>query len=238
MNQETSGCELKETIMKRVQVVLTLIVILALANVLIADDQPPAISHDGLHLVPGTEVAAAWVKPNADFGVYDKVMILEAHVAFRKNWAQDHNRTSVNHVFDRDVERIKQAMKDLFRETFVEVLEEKGGYPVVAAPGAGVLLVRPAIIDLEVTAPDLDTPGSETYNASASAGAATLFLELFDSVSGEILARAIDRQAAIRPGPSIRWADRVTNRNEAKALLAGWARLLRERLDEIHGKGK
>jgi hypothetical protein len=39
---------------------------------LIADDKPPAISHDGLHLVPGSEVAAAWVKPEAVFSGYGK----------------------------------------------------------------------------------------------------------------------------------------------------------------------
>ena len=42
------------------------------------------VTHDGLHLVPDTEVAAAWVKPGADFSGYDRIMLLDAYVAFRK----------------------------------------------------------------------------------------------------------------------------------------------------------
>ena len=71
---------------------------------------------------------------------------------------------------------------------------------------------------------------------TTTAGAATLYLELYDSVSGEILARAIDRKAANHPGDLMRWSNKVTNRAEAKRVLAGWAGLLRQRLDEIHGK--
>ena len=204
---------------------------------LIAEDKLPEVSHDGLHLVPGTEVAAAWVKPDADFGSYDKVMILDAYVAFRKGWMRDKNRSSVHRITHSDVERIKKDVAGLFHETFVEVLSEKEGYPVVEAAGDAVLLLRPAIIDLDVTAPDVDTAArSRTY--AASAGAATLYLELYDSVSGEILARAIDRKAANHPGNFMRWTNRMTNRAEARKVLAEWAGLLRDRMDQIHGKGE
>ena len=77
---------------------------------LIADDKPPEVSHDGLHLVPGTEVAAAWVKPGADFSGYQKIMLLDAAVAFRKNWALEKNRGSLHRITSRDVERIKRMM--------------------------------------------------------------------------------------------------------------------------------
>ena len=221
--------------MKRTPIAVTLITGFVLAGALIAEDKLPEVSHDGLHLVPGSEVAAAWVKPEADFSGYDKIMILEAHVAFRKNWAQDHNRTSINKVYNRDVERIKKTVAELFRETFTEVLGEGGGYPVVDAADTDVLLLRPAILDLDVTAPDLDKPG-RTYSASASAGAMTLFLELYDSVSGEILARVIDRQIASDHGGQMRWTNRVANRQAAIEILSKWAKALRDRLDEVHGR--
>ena len=219
------------------QLVTLLLASLLLSAVpLIAEDKLPEVSHDGLHLVPGTEVAAAWVKPDADFSGYHRVMILDAYVAFRKGWLRDKNRSSVHRITNSDVERIKKDVAGLFHETFVEVLSEKEGYPVVEAAGDDVLLLRPAIIDLDVTAPDLPTAG-RSYTFAASAGAATLYLEHYDSVSGEILARAIDRKAANHPGDIMRWANKVSNRAEAKRVIAGWARLLRDRLDEIHGKG-
>ena len=92
--------------------VLTLSLILAVttASAFAKGDKPPEVTHDGLHLVPGTEVAAAWVKPGTDFSDYDKIMILEAGVAFRKNWLIDKNRTSVYHITKNDVEKMKEGM--------------------------------------------------------------------------------------------------------------------------------
>ncbi len=203
---------------------------------LLAKDEVPEVTHDGLHLLPDTKVAIAWVKPDADFSGYQRVMILDAYVAFRKGWLRDQNRGSIHRITNSDVERIKGDVAELFHETFVEVLGEKGGYPVAETADADVLLLRPAIIDLDATAPDVETTG-RSYTFAASAGAATLYLELYDSVSGEILARAIDRKAANHPGDIMRWANKVSNRAEAKRVIAGWARLLRDRLDEIHGKG-
>ena len=192
------------------------------------------VTHDGLHLVPGTEVAAAWVKPDADFSGYERIMLLDAYVAFRKNWEMEQRRSSVHRVTTRDIERMKTEMAELFREVFVEELSGEDGYPVVDTAETDVLLLRPAIIDLDVTAPDVRST-ARSYNFAASAGAATLFLELYDAVSGEILARAIDRQVAGETA-FVQWTDKMTNRAAARDVLAKWAGLLRKRLDEIHAK--
>lgn len=194
------------------------------------------VTHDGLHLVPDTEVAAAWVKPGADFSGYDRIMLLEAYVAFRKGWEREQRGSSVHRITKRDVERMKREVAELFRQVFVEELSGEDGYPVVEDADSDVLLLRPAIIDLDVTAPDVGT-SARSYNFAASAGAATLFLELYDSVSGEILARVLDRKVA---GESafMRWSNKVTNRAAAREVLAGWAGLLRQRLDEIHHEGE
>ncbi len=199
-------------------------------------ESPPEVTHDGLHLVPGTEMAAVWVKPGADFSGYDRIMLLDAYVAFRKGWERDQRRGSIHKVTSRDVERIKRETAALFREVFVEELDTKGGYPVVDSAETDVLLLRPGIIDLDVTAPDLNTT-SRSYNFAASAGAATLYLEFYDSVSGEILARAVDRKAARDRGNFMQWSNKVTNLNAAKEILRGWAGILRSRLDEIHAEG-
>lgn len=217
--------------------VLALAVSLALPALSFAKKRPapPEITHDGLHLVPGTEVAAAWVKPGADFSGYERILLLEPYVAFRKGWEADQRRNSINRVSPRDVERMKADLAELFRDVFVEVLDMEGGYPVVNEAGLDVLLLRPAIVDLDVTAPDLPSAG-RSYNFAASAGAATLYLELFDSVSGEILARALDRKEDDQPGGFMQWQTSVANRAAAKKILGEWAGLLRKRLDEIHGR--
>ena len=198
------------------------------------DKGPVQVTHDGLHLVPDTEVAAAWVKPGADFSGYERIMILDAYVAFRKDWERDQQRSRLQTVTKSDIERMKREVAELFREVFTEVLSGEDGYPVVEEADSDVLLLRPAIIDLEVTAPEARTT-TRTYNFAASAGAATLFLEIYDSVSGEILARALDHKIAGETA-FMRWSNQVTNRAAAREVLAGWAGLLRQRLDEIHAR--
>jgi len=108
----------------------------------------------------------------------------------------------------------------LFTTVFTERLEA-GGFEVVDVAGDDVLALRPAIIDLDVSAPDIGTSGrSRTYTAST--GAATLYIQLFDSVSGDILGRAADRQVARRAGGRVTWSNRVTNTAEARRLFIRW----------------
>ena len=201
-----------------------------------ADDEVPEMTYDGLVLVADRKVAAAYVDPDADFGEYNKIMLLDCYVSFRKNWRRDQKRTgSMISVSKGDMERIKTGVAELFHEVFTEELSKDGGYEIVDAAGEDVLLVRPAIIDLDVTAPDTSSPG-RTRTYTASSGAATVFVELFDSVTGDVLARAADRKVAERMGGYLSYSNRVTNTQDAKKMMRGWAKSLRERLDEYHGK--
>jgi hypothetical protein len=66
-----------------------------------------------------------------------------------------------------------------------------------------------------------------------SAGEATLFLELFDSETGQILARVIDRRES-RNNNLLMLSGSVPNAAEAEALAAQWAHILRKALDKAH----
>ncbi len=142
----------------------------------------------------------------------------------------------MNHpgVRARDMERIKSTLSDDFRQVFTEALES-GGHPVITDADDHVLLIRPAIIDLDVAAPDTNS-GGRSDSFTTSPGAMTLVIELYDSVSNEILARAIDRRRTYNVGNVLRWTTRGTNRNAARRILRIWANLLVSRLDEIHSK--
>ena len=96
------------------------------------------------------------------------------------------------------------------------------------------LLVRPAIIDLDVSAPDTMTAGrSRTFTTNT--GAMTLYIELHDSVTGAILARAADRKAARNSG-AFSLSSSVYNSSEARKMLTVWAELLPDRLSEIRSQ--
>jgi hypothetical protein len=198
-----------------------------------AKEEPPAVSHDGLVLQEGKVASVVYVRPGVDFSRYRRVAILECPVAFRKDWEKDHRR-GADRVSAEEMEQIKAGLSAEFLRIFTEELRKDGGYAVATGAADDVLVLRPAIVDLDVTAPDTLSAG-RSYTLSESAGAMTLYLELFDSVSGQILARAVDREAD-RGGGSIQWQNRVTNRADADRILRRWARALRAALDEVHGK--
>ena len=134
------------------------------------------------------------------------------------------------------VSKILVVDDDRFALTFCrQILEEDDGFEVVSEPDYDVLLIRAAIIDLDVTAPDTSSAGrSRTYTADS--GSATLYIELYDSVSGQIIGRAIDRQAARNPGDMMRWTTRASNTADARRVFRGWAETLRGFLDSHYTK--
>jgi hypothetical protein len=204
----------------------------------IAADPPPSVSSDGLQLQPQkSKHRLVYLKPGATFNQYQRVAILDCFVEFEKDWQKDYNRSRVGldyKVSDADVERMKKGLAETFKKVFIDELQNKGGYQVVDKAAPDVLVLRPALVNVEVNAPDLMTPG---INATVvrSAGQMTLFLELWDSTSNTILARVMD--AAADENQLAQRANRVTNTQAAESIMRDWARELRGRLDEVRGKG-
>jgi hypothetical protein len=102
-----------------------------------------------------------------------------------------------------------------------------------AAPDVRVL--RPTLVNVDVTAPDLMTANMER-TVVRSAGQMTLHLELWDSTTNTILARVMDAEA--RQQPLAQPANRVTNTAAAGTILKGWADERRGHLDAVRGKTK
>ena len=204
-------------------------------------EELPAVTEDGLVLVEGTRADAVYKLPDADFSQYERVYIADVEVAFRKNWLEDQNRErrSVSHrITQEDADKIRQAVAGEFSKVFTEELE-KGGYPVVSSPGeAGptddVLALVPAIVNLDIAAPDTMSAG-RTRSYTASAGSMTLYMEFRDAVTGALLGRVTDAQAAPDTG-YMRVSNSVTNMAEADRMLRKWARKLVERMDDVHGR--
>ena len=202
----------------------------------IAGEQGAQETHDGLVPVEGAKVAAAFIDPKADFSVFARVRILEPQVAFRDNWQRDQNRgTRMRRVSNSDMERIKADVAELFNEVFTEVLEADDGYDVTTELDHDVLVIRPSIIDLDIVVPNTTTT-APTQSISASGGSATLFVELFDAVSGDIIGRAIDRQSTGQAQGVFTLRGGAANRQEARQMFTGWASQMRSFMDS-HYRG-
>jgi hypothetical protein len=204
-------------------------------------EQLPEVTEDGLVRVEGGRVAAVYRDPGADLSGFNRVYIADVQVAFRKDWLRDQNRdsTSVNRrLTQEDADRIKAAVAQEFTRIFTAELE-RGGYPVETdlnsgRPNDDLLVLVPAIVDLDVTAPDVPTSGrSRTYTASN--GSMTLYLEFRDAITGDVIGKVADSQS-VRERGYMSITNSVTNRAEADRMLRRWAQLLVEGLDKAHGR--
>ncbi|MCX7054917.1 MAG: DUF3313 family protein [Proteobacteria bacterium] len=201
-----------------------------------AKEAPPETTQEGLVLQKSTKSRIVYVKPGATFTQYNRVAILEPLVEFEKDWQKDYNNSRMGlegRVSDKDIDRMKTGLAAEFKKVFTKELQDKGGYQVVDTAASDVLVLRPALLNVEVNAPDMMTAG---VNATVvrSAGQMTLFLELWDSSTNTLLARIMD--AAADSDSFAKQANRVTNVQAADRILGDWAHELRVRLDEIKGK--
>ncbi len=199
----------------------------------------PEVSPEGLQLQHNTKDArVVYLKPGATFNQYARVAILDCFVDFDKNWQRNHNNDEPGldgRVTTADMDRIKAALAAEFKKVFAQELQKNGGYEVVDTAAPDVLILRPALVDLIVNAPDLQSADMRTA-VVASAGQMTLYLELWDSSTNTILARIMDAQADQGMGGMAEQANRVTNTVAADRILQEWAVKLRKHLDAVRGK--
>ena len=209
----------------------TLIAVTIAAAPALAQEEWPEKTHDGLELQHDTKAAVVYWRPGASLEGYSKVYLVEAPVAFQKNWKRDVNNKSVgmaNRVTSSEMEKIKQALSDEFRSVFIDELQNKGGFEIVDELGEDVLLIKPAIINLYINAADVRNT-QQGVNMVTSAGEMTLYLEFYDGYTGEIFGRVLDRQVDNKANFVMR-ADRVSNQRDADKILRSWASELREHM--------
>ena len=188
----------------------------------------PQVTIDGLQLVGDTNLAMVYAEPGVDLSRYNRIYLEDAYIAFRKNWQSDQNKVTAS-----DMAQIKAELALLFRDVFLKTLEE-AGYVLVSERAEDVLLIKPAIINLDIIAPGTTTAiDSQTY--SESAGEMTLYLELYDSLTDDLIAKALDRQIDRKTG-YFQWQNRVSNRAAANRIMQVWADVLKEGLDVARSK--
>jgi hypothetical protein len=173
------------------------------------------------------------MKPGATFSQYDKVIVADCLVQFKKGWQDNYNSENPGApVSEQKVQEMKSLLATEFKKVFTKELQ-KGGYQVTAAPAPDVLLLRPAIVNVVINAPDVMAAGIDV-NIVTSAGSGTFYLELRDSTTDTLLARAMDAEADQQP--FARQGNVVTNMQAADFILTGWADELVKHLDAVRGQ--
>lgn len=218
----------------RIVTLLATMLLLPTASAAPKTDLEKAMSYDGLEKISVKGIDLAYARPGASLAGYNRVLLEPIDVAFHKNWNPTRSGSNIK-LGSRERENIRTGVAKIVYDEFVKELQTKSSYQVVNEPGPDVLRVKAKIVNLYVNAPDARASRSRTYTVSA--GEMTIFAELYDSETGELLARVVDRRQA-RDTTTMTLTDSVVNAEEARTIASNWARILRNALDKAHGIGK
>lgn len=203
---------------------------------------PEETTYDGLVRVRDTDLEFAWVKPDMPLSAFDKVMLAPVELQFRA--VRPLTGTSSSQRSNRTEFPISEAgrakLADITNEKFREQLSQNRHYALTDQAGAGVLTVKPALLDIVSNVPP--EPAGRDDIFIDTVGEATLVVEIVDSVSGETLARGADRRKAEPAGSvgnfgALR-SNEVTTWQEVRRLADRWARLLDRRIEQLYFASK
>ncbi len=224
--------------MKSLMLVLLSLLIVACTSA------PPALqtgpdaewTFDGLVRVDNARFRDAWADPEVDFSQYNKVMPGGAEFEFRAvSKTAGAGRTLSSRGSQREFS-ISDANRDKLVDTvsavFREELSKAQGWEAAEKAGPDVLILRGALLDIVSFVPPEMIGRGEIYLSSV--GQATLVVEGIDSMSGEVVFRALERRSIESVGGSLIRANAVTTWSEVRRVARRWATTLREGLESIH----
>ena len=164
----------------------------------------------------GSQVESAQIAVGADFSKYDRLQAADMGIFFPSG-------TSMG---DEDLKRLRQT----FRDAFITELE---GYSISREPGPTTMRVEASLIDLRGSTSNAAMSMRSDLRDLASAGSLVFLMEMKDSESGQILARAADSAKAPAFGTN---EDSQTDWQAVDEAAAHWALLFRKFLDENLGR--
>jgi hypothetical protein len=208
-------------------------------NPVIETDGP---TYDGMIPVRDSGMKEAWVKPDINISSYRQILLLPTEVQFRA--VRPGAGTSMSRSQDQDFPLSPANQKrlvDTVTAVFREELAQSRNLTLTTEPGADVLLVRISLLDIVSKVPPEEPGRTEIFLDEI--GAATLVLELQDSMSGETLARAVDRRAAdpvdgLYGQGTLARVNSVTAWSEVRRVARHWADLVTRRIDQLYTRGR
>ena len=199
-----------------------------------AADTLGAPEWDGLVRVNNKGLDHVYLLPDADFSVYKRVRLSLVDVEFDREWERSRTRaTASNRVSQADMEQIRKKLASEFQRVFAEELG-RSGYKLVDEDGEDVLKVYALISHLYVSGPVTNTAGpSRTFVTET--GRMTLAVEMRDSVTGQVLGRAVDTKQGRNTG-RFQLSSPTSNLADARVAMRQWAQVLRTGLDDAEGR--
>ena len=195
------------------------------------------ITYDGLVRDDKAALQNVWIKTDIDLSSYMGYQ-LDVDLEFRIPRG-DETRSSAREISLTDND--KQGLTTFVENTFREELLKSRYFRESESPGAAVVRIHVRLMDIVALAPqDTDTGVGANLDAQSmphlyvsSVGEATLVGEVFDTTTGEIIARFVERRAG---GQAVGGAQssRASGWVEIEPGVKRWGGLVRDRMDQIH----
>ncbi len=191
------------------------------------------VTFDGLHEIKNSRADVAWARPDSDISQYSKIKLAGAGISYRPggDTRRLYSPTNVKDHFALTEDQ-KERLEALVADEFRKELAKSEHFELVDEVGPDVLLITGALIDVVSFVPPQAAGRVDVYLSRV--GEATLVLEIADSMTETVLARAIDRRAA-EQGVVMTKSSRPLNTSEVRRMISRWASRLRESLDEYGG---
>ena len=159
-----------------------------------------------------SNVESSQIAVGADFGKYDRLTAEGMGIFFPEDSAPS--------------KEDQQRTRQIFRTAFLDELQ---GYRIVESKGPTTLEIRPTLIDYRKSSGGDAQYVRRDLRDIANPGSLVFLMELVDSESGEVLARAADSASV----PTFNIGDStITDWDAVQSAAERWAKLFRNFLDE------
>lgn len=171
------------------------------------------VETQSFNVVQSGNVESAYIAADADFSKYSQLLADDMGIFFPKD----------SYTPPEDIQRIRQ----IFRSAFINELQ---GYSIVSAPGPSTMRVQASLIDLRNNvSPGTLSSLSREVRDIASTGELLFLMEMRDSESDAVLARAADSART----PTFSTSESVaTDWSSVETAAQHWAALFRNFLDQ------
>ena len=170
------------------------------------------VQSQSFRVAPDSQVESAQIAIDADFSQYDRLRASELGIYFPQSYL----------TTAEDIARIRQ----IFRDAFLAQLET---YSIVQEPGPTTMKVEASIIDMRTSVGDQLPRLRSDIRDMAKPGTIVFLMEMRDSMTDKVLARAADSARA----PAFASEDGVeTDWASIEEAAQHWAALFRTFLDE------
>ena len=176
---------------------------------------------------PARSIGGVYRAPYATFTQYQRLILEPPSISFVEDWAENHPEVSPT-----ELARLRAERFELFRDEFTREFVKRGPYKFADEPAPDVLLVVPAIEELDIMTPEAGVRTRQRTFLPGRPVTMKVTGDIRDAVTGKLVGRVITYHLPEQnPNNELRIANRAANAQEQRRVFAEWSLLVHEALN-------